>query len=292
MRSLQKGNKMLYLVPTPIGNLADITYRSVETLLTVDIIYAEDTRSSGILLKHYNIRTPVKSYHKFNEKSRISEIISLLKAGKRVAIISDAGTPGISDPSNILVKSAIDNDICVTALPGATALIPALVSSGFDTGQFMMCGFLPSKESEKARLLKSLSTFSHPIIFYESPHRIEKTLQLLNQYFIDAEVCIGREISKIYETYYRGKLNSINNIVAKGEFVIIIQPSGLREPSVTNEEIYQLYISKYQNEILSKASKQIAEDLGISKNSVYSCLLEQQQSRKGEKHGKPSVRKP
>jgi len=265
----------LYLIPTPIGNLADITYRSVKTLSEVDIIYAEDTRTSKILLDHYKISTPLKSYHQHNEKSRSAEIIKQLKDGKNIAIISDAGTPGISDPANIIVKDAIAHGIQVCPLPGATALIPALIASGFDTSMFYMAGFLPKKPKERDFLLQSLKTLNIPIIIYEAPHRLEKTLSTLREHFGNADISIARELTKIYETFYRGCLDdiiqSLADITLKGEFVIVVLPT-LAEIDYVSKITF-LYNSKYAGENLSTASKLIATELSISRKMVYETLL-------------------
>jgi len=265
----------LYLIPTPIGNLADITYRSVEILKTVDIIYAEDTRTSKVLLDHYYITTPLKSYHQHNEKARSTEIIKHLKDGKDIAVISDAGTPGISDPSNTIVKDAIAHGIQISPLPGPTALIPALIASGFDTSMFYMAGFLPKKPKEQNTLLQSLKSLNTPIIFYEAPHRLQKTLSTLQEYFGNADISIARELTKIYESFYRGKLNDIlqnfTTITLKGEFVIVILPTPPEIDIIA--EITHLYTSKYSTENLSTASKLIATELGISKKLVYETLI-------------------
>ena len=271
-------NSTLYLIPTPIGNLSDMTYRGVQVLHDVDMIYAEDTRTSGILLKHYDIKTPMKSYHKFNEKARCEVIINQLKEGQKIAIISDAGTPGISDPSNVIVKEVIECGFQVVPLPGATAMIPALVASGYDTQLFFMAGFLPHKKKEKDTLLSKLSNLDVPIIFYESPHRLQKFLTEIQGFFNNADICIAREISKLFETFYRGKLNDILNdfdkITLKGEFVIVVIPE--KKCENTEDKIIQQYENMYKELSVNKASRQIAEDLGLSKNQVYEVLLKSQ----------------
>jgi len=270
-----KNTGILYLVPTPIGNLADMTYRGVLVLKEVDLIYAEDTRTSGILLAHYDIKTSLKSYHKFNEKERCEEIIGHLRVGKNIAIISDAGTPGIADPSNIVVKEVISEGFQINPLPGATALIPALVSSGFDTQQFYMAGFLPSKKQQKEKLLSKLKAFDIPIVFYEAPHRLEKFLHEIKDFFNNADVCIARELTKLYESFYRGKLYDIlenfDSIVLKGEFVIVVIPEKVKIE--LKEEVLDLYHNKYKDEKVAKASRLIAEELGVSKNRVYEVLI-------------------
>ena len=265
----------LYLVPTPIGNLSDMTFRAVQVLKDVDIVYAEDTRTSSVLLQHYDIATPVRSYHKFNESSRCPEIIELLKAGKSIAIISDAGTPGISDPSNIIIRESIKHSVPICPLPGATALIPALCASGFDTSQFYMAGFLPTQKKQTDALLNRLKSIDVPIVFYEAPHRLHKTLLQIQQFFGNADTSISREISKIYESFYRGKLSDIlvdiESITLKGEFVIVTIPE--KKEINIEESVLRLYQEKYSDEKLSKASINIAQELNIAKNVVYEILI-------------------
>lgn len=272
---------ILYLVPTPVGNLEDISLRAIKVLRTVNYIFAEDTRTSGILLKHYSIKNNLKSYHKFNEKSRSEEIINLLLSGNNIAIISDAGTPGISDPSNIIVKEILSDKqyfekIDIIALPGATAMIPALVASGFDTERFFMAGFLPQKNKDKDSLLSQLSELNCPVIFYEAPHRIFKFLTELKQFFRNADIVIAREISKKFETWHRGKLDYFleNQEVVnlKGEFVIIALPEKAQKLNET-DLIIKIYNDKYNEISVSKACKIIAKETGISKNIVYDILL-------------------
>jgi len=216
----------LYLVPTPLGNLADFTYRAVNVLGEVDLILAEDTRTSTKLLNHYNISRPLQSFHMHNEHKKLEMIISQLNYGKTIAMISDAGTPGISDPGFLLVREAIANNIEVICLPGPTALIPALVQSGFPTERFIFEGFLPPKKGRKTRL-EQLSQDSRTIVFYESPHKLIKTLTQLITYFQgERQVAISREMTKIYEETYRGTLEEavvhFNEKVPKGEFVVCI----------------------------------------------------------------------
>ena len=216
----------LYLVPTPLGNLADFTYRAVKVLGEVDLILAEDTRTSTKLLNHYNISRPLQSFHMHNEHKKLEGIISQLNYGKTIAMISDAGTPGISDPGFLLVREAIANNIEVICLPGPTALIPALVQSGFPTERFIFEGFLPPKKGRKTRL-EQLSQESRTIVFYESPHKLIKTLTQLIIYFQgERQLAISREMTKIYEETYRGTLYDavahFNKKAPKGEFVVCI----------------------------------------------------------------------
>ena len=217
----------LVLVPTPIGNLKDITLRALEELKNADMILAEDTRTSGVLLKHYEISKPLQSYHIFNEHKTVQKIIDILKAGKKIALISDAGTPGISDPGFLLVRACVQNDIDVICLPGATALIPALVVSGFPTDSFVFEGFLPVKKGRQTKLTE-LKDEKRTMVFYESPHRLVKTLENLVEYFGgDRTASVSREISKLHEETVRGTLSEILAIFAsrtiKGEIVMIVE---------------------------------------------------------------------
>ena len=216
----------LFIVPTPIGNLKDITIRAIDILQMVDIIYAEDTRTSFKLLKHYEISTPMQSFHMHNEHAKIDNIVSILKQGKTAAIISDAGTPGISDPGFSLVRACVEKDIEVECLPGPTALIPALINSGFPCEKFSFEGFLPAKKGRTKRL-KEIATQEKTMIFYESPHRLIKTLKDFFEYFgIKVQVSVSREISKKFEETIRGTLlqaiHHFEKNKPKGEFVIVL----------------------------------------------------------------------
>lgn len=217
----------LYIVPTPIGNLEDITFRALKILKEVDLILAEDTRKSNILLKKYDIPAKMLSHHKFNEHQYLHSIIDRLKEGKSIALISDAGTPGISDPGFMLIREAIRQSIEVVCLPGPTAIIPALVVSGMPTEPFLFEGFLPGKKGRTKRL-KELSMQKETIVLYESPFRLLKTLNELARFFgVEREACIARELTKIYEHYQRGTLTELISYYAhekiKGEIVIIIK---------------------------------------------------------------------
>ena len=217
----------LFLVPTPIGNLGDMTFRAVETLNQVDLILAEDTRTSIKLLKHFNIQKPLVSFHMHNEHRKLSEVISKLISGYTIAVISDAGTPGISDPGFLLVREAIANEVEVECLPGSTALIPALVLSGLSTERFVFEGFLPPKKGRKKRF-ENLIDETRTIILYESPHKILKTLnQLIDFFGPERAVTVSRELSKMYEETFRGTLieaiEYFSLRIPKGEFVICLE---------------------------------------------------------------------
>ena len=219
---------MLYLVPTPIGNLKDITLRALEVLQQVELVLAEDTRMTKKLLRHFEITTPVQSFHAHNEHTLVKKIMEQLLKGSTVALVSDAGTPGISDPGYLLTKNCIEEDIKVSALPGATAFVPALVASGLPCDRFHFEGFLPRKKGRQTRLT-FLVDYPHAIILYESPMRVEKTLTQLAERMPDRHVCIAREISKIYEEFITTTFQDLlsggmQRITFKGEFVLVIGP--------------------------------------------------------------------
>ena len=216
----------LVLIPSPIGNLEDITVRAIETIKNVDLILCEDTRRTIKLLNHLGIKKTLKSYHKFNEHSIVEKIINDIKGGVKAGLLSDAGTPGISDPGYLIVKKCIDNHIDVECLPGPTALIPALVVSGLPSERFTFEGFLPIKKGRKTRL-EELSYEKRTMIFYESPHKLIKTLtDFLKTFGPERQVSVTKEISKVFESTVRGNLeevlNQIKDIKLKGEFVIVI----------------------------------------------------------------------
>ena len=218
----------LFVVPTPIGNLGDITLRSIEVLKSADLILAEDTRTSSKLLKHYDVDTPVESFHMHNEHKKLESIINKLRSDSEIALISDAGTPGISDPGFLLVRECINNEVEVECLPGPTAFVPALVSSGLPCDRFSFEGFLPVKKGRTKRL-KELSTEIKTMVFYESPHRILKTLNDLSNYFdVESQISVSRELTKLYEETYRGTIKgSVEHFEknkTKGEFVIVLSP--------------------------------------------------------------------
>ena len=217
----------LYIVPTPIGNLADMTYRSVSVLQNAAIILAEDTRTSGKLLKHYEISTPMQSYHMHNEHKIIEQLVAKIENGNEVALISDAGTPGISDPGFLLVRSCVEKNITVECLPGATAFVPALVQSGLPCDKFVFEGFLPQKKGRQTRLI-GLTQETRTMVFYESPHRIAKTLKQFVEYFgAERKVVVARELSKLHEETVRGTVAEVyeryQSSQVKGEIVVILE---------------------------------------------------------------------
>lgn len=217
---------MLYVVPTPVGNLEDITLRALRVLKEVDLILAEDTRTSSVLLKHYDIHTPLKSHHKFNEHETSDQMAERIVAGLNVALISDAGTPGISDPGFMLVRACVERGVEVQCLPGATAFVPALVDSGLPCDRFYFEGFLPQKKGRQTRL-QQLAQQEHTMIIYESPFRLQKTLEQLAEYLgQDRHASVSREISKKFEDTQRGTIAELiahyKEHPAKGEIVIVV----------------------------------------------------------------------
>lgn len=221
---------MLYLIPSPIGNLADITFRAVEVLKSVDLILAEDTRTSGTLLRHYQIEKPTSSYHQHNEHKIVGHLTEELLTGKTMALITDAGTPGVSDPAFLLVRECIKNGIRVECLPGATAFVPALVNSGLPMNRFSFEGFLPLKKGRQT-FLKKLINEERTMVFYESPMRLLKTLKDFIEYFgAERQCCVSRELTKIFEENKRGSLQEVHEYFSKktvkGEIVIVVAGKG------------------------------------------------------------------
>jgi 16S rRNA (cytidine1402-2'-O)-methyltransferase len=218
---------LLYLVPTPIGNLKDITLRALEVLQQVDLILAEDTRTSSVLLNHYSIQKPLTPYHQHNEHKIVQHLVQQLTEGKNMALLTDAGTPGISDPAFLLIRECIKNDVVIESLPGATAFVPALLNSGLPSNRFSFEGFLPQKKGRQT-LLKQLATEERTMIFYESPFRLVKTLADLIQYLGEERMCcVSRELTKKFEENKRGTLREVHEYYlqkgVKGEIVIVVE---------------------------------------------------------------------
>ena len=219
----------LYIIPTPIGNLKDITLRALEVLREVDLIACEDTRRTKKLLNHYDIHKPLTSYFSYNKTRKTEYLISLLRQGKKIGLVCNAGTPGISDPGDLVIKEAIDGGFKVVSLPGACAAICGIVSSGLPLDGFVFSGFLPRKEGKIKKLVKSLSSLGKTIAIYESPYRIKKSLDIICQVLPDADVVVVRELTKLFETTIRGKgrdiIHQIDKTPLKGEFTIFIHPA-------------------------------------------------------------------
>ncbi len=227
----------LIVVPTPVGNLQDMTFRAVEVLKNADLILAEDTRTSGNLLKHFGIETKMVAHHKFNEHATLDRTLDTIRENTTTALISDAGTPSISDPGYLITKNCIENGIEVECLPGATAFVPALVMSGFTTDRFCFEGFLPHKKGRQTRLL-ALKDETRTIIFYESPHRVLKTLSQIQEFIGERNVAVVREISKVYQEVVRGSIPTVMDFFKKkqpkGEFVLLV--AGKEDPISIEED--------------------------------------------------------
>ena len=275
---IQKSNldemSTLFLVPTPIGNFEDMTYRSVETLKNVDIIYCEDTRVTKVLLSHFNISTPLKSYHIFNETERLEEILNNLKNGLNIALVSDAGLPCISDPGYLISKYVIENGYNVVSLPGASASLTALIASGLPNDNFFFNGFLNSKQSQRIKQLEELVDRQETLIVYEAPHRIQETLQDIYKVFGNRNIVIARELTKKYEEYTRGSLEDIlsEERELKGEIVLIIEGCKEKQEVINlNKLSIKEHFEFYQNKGLSdnEAIKSVAKDRNVSKNVIY-----------------------
>ena len=264
-------SKSLYLVPTPIGNLEDITVRSLNTLKNVDLILCEDTRITGNLLKKYDIKKKLISCHEYNEKNIKEKVVQKIKDGNDVAIVTDQGTPIISDPGYEIVKEAIRKKINVISLPGATAFVPALTMSGLMPAPFTFYGFLNAKDSKRRKELEILKQVDHTLIFYEAPHRIEKFLKDMLGIFGNRNICICRELSKKYEEVYRGKISDVieNMSTLKGEFVIVVSGNdSVKDFSdVSILEHIKLYLDDGMSE--KDAIKKVAEERKIAKSIVY-----------------------
>lgn len=269
-------NGKLYLVATPIGNLEDITLRALRVLKEVDLIAAEDTRNTLKLLNHFEIKKPLVSYHRHNEDIKKDNIIQKIKEGKNIAVVSDAGTPGISDPGEVIVKEAIKENIEIIPIPGACAAINALISSGLDTKEFAFYGFLPLNKKLRSDKLEEIKNEVKTSIIYEAPHKLENTLNELKEKQIikKRKIVIARELTKIHEEFIRGEIEEIiektKNL--KGEIIILIEGAQVekRENYLNNLSIEEHY-KYYENKGLNKKEiiKKIAKDRGVSKNEIY-----------------------
>lgn len=266
---------MIYFISTPIGNLEDISFRAIKILKEVDIIFCEDTRVSLKLLSKYNINKKLQSFHKYNEYKLCEYIEDLNNKNKNIAIISDAGTPIISDPGNILTKFLHEKNIKYTLIPGACALISALVLSGFDSSKFLFAGFIPEKNTERKKVLTDLSTVNTTIIFYVSPHNIDKDIIDIYKYFGNRKACLVKEISKIHESVFFFNLkDGLNLDNVKGEFVLLISKDDdnhneLNNISVADHLLFYINLGFSKND----AIKKVAKDRKVNKNEIYKQVL-------------------
>lgn len=271
---------MLYVCGTPIGNLEDITLRVLRVLKEVDLIAAEDTRQSVKLLNYYNINTPLTSYHEHNKESKGPQLINLLKEGKNIAIVTDAGMPGISDPGEDLIRLCYENDVEVTVVPGATAVVTALVLSGLNARSYIFEGFLPKNKKQRKEVLERAKNETRTTVFYEAPHHLVSTLEQIYEAVGNRNSAVIRELTKKYETVERGELkNIVEHFKAnepKGEFVIVLEGADAQKvkagetaqfDNVTIKEHFESYISKGMDE--KTAMKAVARDRGIGKREVY-----------------------
>lgn len=271
----------LYLIATPIGNLGDITYRAVETLKMVDIIAAEDTRHTLKLLNYLEISKPMISYHRHNEDTKTEVLINMLKEGKNIGLVTDAGTPGISDPGEEVVKEAIKEDIQIVPIPGACALINALIASGLNTKQFVFYGFLPLDKKLRQEKFEDIEKQNKTIIFYEAPHRLVKTLEELNKRFGNIDIVIAKELTKIHENYIRGKIEDIIPTLesVKGEYIILFEMHSKSEKQIQIEELNKMTLEEqydyYEQKNFTKKEiiKQIAKNNKVAKDEIYKKFL-------------------
>ena len=268
------GSPTLYLVPTPIGNLGDFTFRAVEVLNQVEVIFSEDTRVTINLLNHYDIKKKLIAFHKFNEEQKVGVVLSYLEGGKSVAIVSDRGTPVLSDPGEICTKKVIEKGYNVVSLPGATAAIPAITASGLDSSKFIFYGFLNSKSSKRKKELEFLKNNKMTIIFYEAPHRIMEMLADLKEVFGNRNISISREISKKFEEIYRATISEVMNMLTeiKGEFVIVVE--GNKDVVSFDDITIKEHVNMYMEDGLTEkeAIKKVAKERNMSKSDIYKEL--------------------
>ena len=269
----------LYLVATPIGNLADITHRALQVLLDVELIACEDTRHTRKLLQHYGVTTKTVSYHEHNEQQRAAELIDLLRQGSDVAVVSDAGTPSISDPGFRLVRAAIENEIAVVPVPGPSALISALIAAGLPTDEFFFAGFLPAKSNARRARLNELRSVPGTLIFYEAPHRLAATLKDAYEILGEREAVVARELTKLHEEIRRGRLSQLTadyteKTDVRGEIVVLIDRTVIGE-TVTSDQSVAALVNQFEQEGLDHraALKKAARELRLSRAEAYRKLL-------------------
>ena len=269
-KSFHNDYATLFLVATPIGNLDDFTFRAVKTLKSVDFVYAEDTRVSGKLLKHFDIETPLRNYHDFNKTMKSDEILEHLRNNKNIALISDAGYPLISDPGYYVIREAIKEDFNIVSIPGASALLHALVVSGIAPHPFTFYGFLPNKEGKRNNELELLKNHKETMIFYESPNRINKTIQSLLTVFGERDVVIARELTKKFEEIIRGTTSTLLEVTdIKGEVVIVVAGKTEEEIDLSLSILEEVNLYIEQGQSSKDAIKQVAKNRNLTKNEVY-----------------------
>ena len=271
-------NGKLYLVATPIGNLEDITLRALRILKEVDFIAAEDTRQTLKLLNHFEIKKPLISNHRHNEEDRENSLIEKLKDGKNIAVVSDAGTPGISDPGEVIAKRAIEENIEVIPIPGACAAINALIASGLNTKEFVFFGFLPLNKKLRKEKLEEIKNENKTIIIYEAPHKIKDSLNDLKNVVGDRKIVLARELTKIYEEFIRGNIDEIieKSENLKGEMILLIEGNNeINNENILNNLSLEEHYNVYEKQGLDKKEiiKKIAKDRGVNKNEIYQYFL-------------------
>ena len=273
---MEKGT--LYVVATPIGNLDDITLRALNILKSADVIACEDTRHTIQLLNHFEISKPLISYHRHNEETRSDILIEKLESGENIALVSDAGTPGICDPGEEIIKKCIELNIQVIPIPGACALINALIASGIDTKEFLFLGFLPINKKLRKNKIREIETANTTTIIYEAPHRLKDTLNELNGILNNRKVVLARELTKIHEEFIRGTINEIlkQNIEVKGEFIIVIEANkDFKESNIFDNMTLEEHYKYYEEKGLEKKEiiKKIAKDRNVNKNEIYKQFI-------------------
>lgn len=273
IRSFDQDKAILYLVATPIGNLEDMTFRAVQILKSVDKIYAEDTRTSLVLLKHFEITTKLESYHEFNQELKSDQILKELEQGMKLAVISDAGLPVISDPGYKIAKQAIEHQIAVSTIPGASAGISALVASGLAPMPYTFYGFLDAKKTKRIKELEDLKYLNHTLIFYEAPHRIEEMLLDMLSVFGNRQIVLARELTKTYEEFLRGSIEEVlKELPVKGELVVLVE--GFTETGALGnpyQKIDELILLGYKP---NEAIKEIARQMKLNRSDLYKEYLE------------------
>lgn len=265
----------IYFVPTPIGNLEDMTIRSINVLKNVDLIACEDTRESAKLLNYFEIKKPLTSYHKFNEESKSEELINAACNGKNIAVITDQGMPGISDPGHVLVKKCIENDISYTILPGASSLLTALVGSGFDNSEFAYYGFIPKKSSDKKDFYEKLKNEDKTSIILDTPHNIKRTIKDFKELFPERYLCLARELSKKFEEYQISQIKDLDpeDITLKGEFVLILSKNESEDEESIEDYKDLIKDLKKQNLRTKDIVKRIRKVSNLSKNEIYDYVI-------------------
>lgn len=276
---------MVYLVPTPIGNLQEVSPRMLETLGEVDVIACEDTRNSGMLLKNLGISKPLIAHHEHNSAASVPGVVKLLEEGKKVAVISDAGYPLISDPGSPLVQAVIERNIPVVALSGSNAALIALVASGLDTRHYLFYGFLDSRSSRRKKQLEELKSFPYTLIFYEAPHRIADCLEDLLEVFGDRQMCLARELTKLHEEYLRGTISEICEVCEglKGEMVLVVEGAHPEEETSLEQVVSRALELAKQGEKPKKAAAMACEGSVFSKNEVYQEMMRVKEENETEK---------